>query len=196
MSWNIAAMYSSQWRSRLAMRRLHSGYSCANSSIVKRRTLRRTVRMCWSTVYTWKRSCCIWPTMRRKAGRYLPRMPYWFMRRNSCTMPRGCCSRERKVARFRGSRRNAASMRSRAPERAQRLRRHALQLRVLLHDEKTLEDRGGLALEQIGGVRFEQFTYPPEFPADFRHIGIPRWKNLGTHVLQQYGVELGYGLRR
>src|SRR5882672_961678 len=20
-----------------------------------------------------------------------PRMPYWFMRRNSCTMPRGCC---------------------------------------------------------------------------------------------------------
>src|SRR5258706_3783235 len=84
---------------------------------------------------------------------------------------------------------------ARAPERAQRLRRHALQLRVLLHDEKTLEDRGGLALEQIGRVRFEQFTYAPEFPADFRNIEIPRRKNLGTHVLQQYGVELGYGFR-
>src|SRR5258708_17263884 len=30
------------------------------------------VGMCRATVDTWKRSCCIWPTMRRKAGRYLP----------------------------------------------------------------------------------------------------------------------------
>src|SRR5436309_12807580 len=100
----------------------------------------------------------------------------------------------RAVARI--SSKGSVDARARTPQGAQRLRRHALQLRVLLHDEKTLEDRGGLALEQIGRVRFEQFTYAPEFPADFRNIGIPRWKNLGAHVLQQYDVELCYRLRR
>src|SRR3979490_2550797 len=112
------------------------------------------------------------------------------MRRNSCTMPRGCCSRERKVARFRGSLRNARSMRARArprarpPGGAQRLRRHAFQLRVLLHDEKTLEDRGGLAIEQIGRMRFQQFPHPSELFADLRYVGIPRRENFGTYVLE------------
>src|SRR5881628_1777929 len=117
------------------------------------------------------------------------------MRRNSCTMPRGCCSRERKVARFRGSLRNAASMRARAPECAQRLRRHAFELRVLLHDEKTLEDRGGLAIEHIGRMRFQQFPHPPELSADLRYVGIPRRENFGTYVLEQYGIQLSDRLR-
>ena len=45
------------------------GYSCACCASVNRRRLRITIRMCSSTVYTWNRSCCIWPTMRPNAGR-------------------------------------------------------------------------------------------------------------------------------
>ncbi len=69
MSWNRAATYSSQrsWKSAISW--LQNGYSCACSGIVKRRRLRITIMMCWSTVYTWNRSCCIWPTILRKAGR-------------------------------------------------------------------------------------------------------------------------------
>src|SRR5205809_4876691 len=66
----------------------------------------------------------------------------------------------------------SVNARARAPERAQRLRRHAFQLRVLLHDEKTLEDRARLALEQIGRVRLQQFAHPPELFADLRATGI------------------------
>ena len=38
----------------------------------KRRTLRSTIKMCWSTVYTWNRSCCICPTMRRNVHSVRP----------------------------------------------------------------------------------------------------------------------------
>src|SRR5204862_484357 len=72
----------------------------------------------------------------------------------------------------------------------------AFQLRVLLHDEKAIEDRGRLALEQVGRVRFQQFAQPPEFFVDFRAVGIPRGKNLGAHVLQQYRIQLRDRLRR
>ena len=89
-----------------------------------------------------------------------------------------------------------ADARARAPQCAQRLRRHALQLRMLLHDKKALEDRRRLAFEQVGGVRFEQFADPPELLADLRTVGIPRRKDFGTHVLEQYGIQLGDGFRR
>jgi hypothetical protein len=49
MSWNSAATYSTHGL-KLAISWLQNGYSCACSAMVKRRILRTTIRMCWSTV--------------------------------------------------------------------------------------------------------------------------------------------------
>src|SRR5438445_12493805 len=99
----------------------------------------------------------------------------------------------RAVPRIASKRRIDAS--ARAPEGAQRLRRHAFELRVLLHDEKTLEERGGVAIEHIGRMRLQQFPHPPELSADLRYVGIPRRENFGTYVLEQYGIQLSDRLR-
>ena len=82
-------------------------------------------------------------------------------------MPRGCCSsgqESRAVARIAPER--GVDALARAPQGAQRLGRHALELRVLLHDQEALQDRGGIALEQIGAARIEQLADAREFFVD------------------------------
>ncbi|OQB99231.1 MAG: hypothetical protein BWX79_03194 [Alphaproteobacteria bacterium ADurb.Bin100] len=50
MSWNRAATYSTHGLSQPAASCEQKGYSCACSAMKKRRMLRNTIRMCWSTV--------------------------------------------------------------------------------------------------------------------------------------------------
>jgi len=108
----------------------------------------------------------------------------------------GCCSSDRKVARLRDRAVRGVDALARAPQGAQRLGRHALELRVLLHDQEALQDRPGVSLEEIGAARVEQLADAREFFVDRFGVGIPDGKDLGADVLQHDGVELGDGLGR
>ena len=99
-------------------------------------------------------------------------------------------------SRLRGSRRNAASIRARAPQRAQRRRGESGQFGCCSISRNALQDRAGLVLEQVLVAHFEQFV------ARLRKrsligcavIAPCRGKMRCTQVLQQDGVELAHRL--
>src|SRR6185295_11385811 len=82
-----------------------------------------------------------------------------------------------------------------APQRAQRARRHALELRMLLQREETVEYRARPAGEQLLVDDVEQLVDGLKIRVD-RPRGELGGKQPGMHVLQQHDADLADRLRR
>ena len=82
-----------------------------------------------------------------------------------------------------------------APERANGPSRHPTQFRVLLHDQKCLENGAGLPVEDVFVDNVEELVDGLESRTDrYGRVGMCR-ENRRADVLQKNGVELGDDLR-